>query len=49
MAMAEHDKPDRRDERYTEHVSFYDSFMKFAQYGTGVVILILVLMAIFLL
>lgn len=49
MATTEHDKPVWRDERYNDHVRFYDGFMKYSQWGTAAVIAILVLMAIFLL
>ena len=49
MAMADHQQPDWRDDRYQEHVSFYDGFMKFATAGTGAVIVLLVLLALFLL
>jgi hypothetical protein len=48
MSMADH-KPVWRDERYRDHVETYTGFMKFAQYSTATVIIVLVLMALFLL
>lgn len=48
MAMADN-KPVWRDERYRDHLETYNGFMKFAQYSTVAVIVLLALMALFLL
>jgi len=49
MATAHDQQPIWRDPRYNDQVTFYDRFMKFAQYSVAAVIVVLALMAFFLL